>query len=40
MDLTDVSILTRKILIGIAIVLIPLAIIAGGLWAISHFITK
>jgi len=40
MDITDVSVLTKKILIGFAIILVPLAIIAGGLWFISHFLTK
>ena len=32
MNLTDTWLLTRKNLIGIVITLIPLAILAGGLW--------
>jgi hypothetical protein len=32
MNLTDAWLLTKKILLGIAITLVPLAILAGGLW--------
>jgi hypothetical protein len=32
MNFTDTWLLTRKILIGIVITLVPLAILAGGLW--------
>jgi len=32
MNLTDTWLLTKKILIGIVITLVPLAILAGGLW--------
>lgn len=36
MQLLDVKILTKKIIIGIIIFLVPLAILAGGLWFIQH----
>jgi flagellar basal body-associated protein FliL len=32
MNFTDTWLLTKKILIGIVITLVPLAILAGGLW--------
>jgi len=32
MNFTDTWLLTRKILVGIIITLVPLAILAGGLW--------
>jgi hypothetical protein len=32
MRLTDTWLLTKKILVGIVISLVPLAILAGGLW--------
>lgn len=32
MNLTDLWLLTKKILVGIVITLVPLAILAGGLW--------
>jgi hypothetical protein len=40
MNLEDAGILVKKILVGIAVFLVPLAVIAGGLWVISHYITK
>jgi hypothetical protein len=36
MQLLDVKILTKKIIIGIVIFLVPLIIVAGGLWFIQH----
>jgi hypothetical protein len=36
MQLLDVKILTQKIVIGIIIFLVPLVILAGGLWFIQH----
>ncbi len=36
----DVHILTKKILIGIAITVVPLIIIGGGLWLITHHLIK
>jgi hypothetical protein len=36
MQLLDVKILTKKIIIGIVIFLVPLIILAGGLWFIQH----
>jgi hypothetical protein len=32
MNLTDTWLLTKKILVGIVITLVPLAILTGGLW--------
>lgn len=40
MTLNDAGILTKKILIGIAIAAAPLIIIGGGLWLISHYLIK
>lgn len=36
MNTADVFLLVKKVAIGIAIFLLPLAIIAGSLWLISH----
>ena len=36
MKLADISLLLKKILLGIAITIVPLAIIAGGLWSIQQ----
>jgi hypothetical protein len=40
MVLNDVSILTKKILVGFFIYMVPLAIIGGGLWLIKFLFTK
>ena len=36
----DVNVLTKKILIGFAITLVPLIIIGGGLWLVTHYLIK
>jgi hypothetical protein len=36
MQLLDAKILANKIIIGVLIFLIPLLILAGGLWFIQH----
>ena len=36
MKIEDASMLLKKILVGIAITVVPLAIIAGGLWSIQQ----
>jgi len=40
MVLNDVSILTKKILVGVFIYIVPLTIIGGGLWLIKILFTK
>ena len=40
MTLTDVNILTKKILVGFAVFIVPLIIIGGGLWLIKILLTK
>jgi hypothetical protein len=40
MAFNDVNILSKKIIVGFLIYLIPLAIIAGGLWLIKFLLTK
>jgi hypothetical protein len=40
MILSDVWLLTKKILIGIAVTVVPLAIIAGSLWMTQSFLGK
>jgi hypothetical protein len=40
MIFNDVSILSKKILVGFLIYIIPLALIAGGLWLIKILLTK
>ncbi len=40
MNANDITILSKKIITGFLIYLIPLAIIAGGLWAIRFLLTK
>ena len=40
MVFNDVSILSKKILVGFLIYIIPLALIAGGLWLIKILLTK
>jgi hypothetical protein len=36
MKFADVVLLLKKILVGLAITVVPLAIVAGGLWTIQH----
>jgi hypothetical protein len=36
MKLSDIWLLTKKIAVGAAVTLIPLIIIAGGLWMTQH----
>jgi hypothetical protein len=36
----DINILTKKILVGFALTIVPLLIIGGGLWLISHYLLK
>ena len=36
MQLLDIKLLVKKIIIGIIIFLIPLLILVGGLWLIQH----
>jgi hypothetical protein len=38
MNLTDTWLLIRKILIGIVITLVPMAILAGGLWLTQRLV--
>jgi len=40
MAFNDVTILSKKIFVGFLIYIIPLAIIAGGLWLIEFLFTK
>jgi len=40
MVFNDVSILSKKILVGFLIYIIPLALVAGGLWLIRILLTK
>ncbi len=40
MAFDDVKILSKKILIGIVIYLVPLIIIGGGLWLLTHLPNK
>jgi len=40
MTLSDVSILGKKILVGIIITVIPFIIIAGGLWLTQRVLTN
>jgi hypothetical protein len=37
MTIADILLLIRKIAVGIFIFLVPLAIIAGGIWLLSIF---
>jgi hypothetical protein len=39
MTLTDVSILGKKILVGIIVTLVPFVIIFGGLWLTQKLLT-
>ena len=36
MTLSDVSLIGKKILVGIVVTIIPFAIIVGGLWFTQH----
>jgi|HubBroStandDraft_4_1064222.scaffolds.fasta_scaffold826985_2 hypothetical protein len=38
MNLTDTWLLTKKILVGIVITLVPLAILTGGLWLTQRLV--
>jgi hypothetical protein len=38
MNLTDTWLLTKKILLGIVITLVPLAILTGGLWLTQRLV--
>ena len=40
MNSSDVTLLTRKILVGIVITLVPLGILTGGLWLTQRTINK
>jgi len=40
MTMTDVNILTKKIVLGFVIFVVPLFIISGGLVLIKHLLTK
>ena len=40
MVFNDVSILSKKIFVGFLIYIIPLALVAGGLWLIRILLTK
>ena len=40
MIFNDVTILSKKILVGFLIYLIPLAIVAGGLWLLRVLLTR
>jgi len=37
MNFTDAWLLTKKIVVGIVITLVPLAILTGGLWLTQRF---
>ncbi|WP_428330055.1 hypothetical protein [Mucilaginibacter sp.] len=39
MTLSDVSLIGKKILVGVVITLIPFIIIAGGLWATQKLLS-
>jgi hypothetical protein len=40
MTLTDTWLLAKKIALGVVVTVVPLAIIAGGLWATQRFGTS
>lgn len=40
MTLEDAGILAKKILVGIAVTVVPAIIIGGGLWLINHYLIK
>jgi hypothetical protein len=40
MNTNDIQTLGKKIAVGVLIYLIPLAIIAGGLWFTNHLLKK
>lgn len=40
MTTTDFKIIGRKALVGLILYLIPLFILAGGLWFINYFLAK
>ncbi|MBV8390311.1 MAG: hypothetical protein JO080_10975 [Mucilaginibacter sp.] len=39
MTLSDVSLIGKKILVGIIVTIIPFVIIVGGLWLTQHILT-
>ncbi len=39
MTLSDVSLIGKKILVGIVVTIIPFIIIVGSLWATQHLLT-
>ncbi|HJP63549.1 MAG TPA: hypothetical protein VJ844_08915 [Mucilaginibacter sp.] len=40
MTLSDVSLIGRKILVGIVVTIIPFIIIVGGLWLTQHLLSN
>ena len=40
MNFSDVTLLARKILVGIVITLVPLGILTGGLWVTQRTMAK
>jgi len=38
MMIADLSLLLRKIAVGVAVTLVPLLLIAGGLWITRHLL--
>ncbi|MDB5022946.1 MAG: hypothetical protein JWP78_701 [Mucilaginibacter sp.] len=40
MTLSDVSLIGKKILVGIIVTIIPFTIIVGGLWLTQHLLSR
>jgi len=40
MTLSDVSLIGKKILVGIVVTIVPFAIIVGGLWFTQHALSS
>jgi hypothetical protein len=40
MTLSDVSLIGKKILVGIVVTVIPFIIIVGGLWFTQHWLSR
>lgn len=40
MTLSDVSLIGKKILVGIIVTIIPFVIIVGGLWLTQHLLSR
>jgi hypothetical protein len=38
MQFSDFTLLIRKIAVGVVITVVPLLILAGGMWATKHFL--